>query len=137
VDDEDTQVGPAPQSDTDRRLAAIALVDALVDTLEWDDTDRDVPAQGKIETTPQMFEDTGVMIVDSPTERPVAQTAIEPVEIVETPRFEIRFKNQRATTAGDWPPEPRKPAIKSPQIRERAFRRAGVYKSVGRPDTKN
>ena len=131
VEEEDTQVGPPPPADTDRRITAIAFSD----TGEWDDTDRDVPAQAKIETTPEMFEDTGVMII----EKPVPQE----VSIAESDRFSITFKEPtnplaqpaRASTAGGWPPPPRKPATPAPQIRERAFKRAGVYKSVGRPDT--
>jgi hypothetical protein len=125
VDDDDTtQVSPAP--DTDRGLLAV-MID---DTDEWDDTDRDVPAQGTIDTTDEMFADTGVHIVD----RPVAASS-------DTDRFAVTFRparfKPRATTADEWPPQPREPAIRAPQFRARAFKRAAIYAVAVRPETKN
>jgi len=144
VDNDDTQpLSVVGSADTDRSLAAQI---ATGDTDEWDDTDREVPAQGPPTSTPQMFEDTGVMIID------------KPVEITRSDRFAVTFKpKQRGTfedeaptepvdsmitpgrqaTSADWPPTPREPATRAPQIRERAFKRAGVYHVVGRPETKN
>src|SRR5687767_4850867 len=51
VDDDNTQVGPAPQQ-SDTELAS-------ADTGEWDDTDREIIAQGERELVPAMFDDTG------------------------------------------------------------------------------
>ena len=64
VDEDDTDVLLLPLADTDPRV----LVSAVGDTDEWDDTDRDMVAQGPIVTAPAMFEDTGVVIVDRPAE---------------------------------------------------------------------
>jgi hypothetical protein len=121
----------------------------LSDTIEWDDTDRDVTAQGTVETTPLMFEDTGVLVVEA---------SIDPEPAPPSDHFVVTFRRpavtppdpdtartrpglfarkQRASTVDDWPPAPRAPAVQSPQIRDRAFRRAAVYTIVNRDDTKN
>src|SRR5688572_4457889 len=139
VDDfEDTDVGiPLPHADTDPRYVLTAVAQA--DTDEWDDTDRDVEAQGQITVTPAMFEDTGVVIVSRPAEPrrdqflitfrdppPVAnvnfaecskidfpdEPPTEPFEIVPAARGST--PTVRAATAGEWPPAPREPAAKAP-----------------------
>jgi len=136
VEDEDTEVGPAPRPNTNPRRFSIMTAD----TAEWDDTDREVEAQGTIDTTPQMFEDTGVVIID------------KPVDPVRTDRLAITFRRSpppvalkrpphvvhpRATTAGEWPPPPREPATRAPQLRARTIKRAAVYEIVVRPDTQS
>ena len=132
VDDEDTEVGPAPQPDTDRSLLAVMCAD----TDEWDDTDREIQAQGTIDTEPAMFEDTGVVIVAAKPSDPAPTNKL--VVTFRSTESNVTFRRPtRATTAEEWPPEPRAPARQAPQIRERAFKRAGVYRIVTRPDTKN
>ena len=131
MEDEDTEVGPAPRPLTDPRRFSVMIAD----TAEWDDTDREVEAQGTIDTTPQMFEDTGVVIID------------RPVDPLRTDRFAVTFRppppvtfrpthHPRATTAGEWPPPPREPAIRAPQFRDRTVKRAAVYDVVVHPETK-
>ena len=121
VDDEDTEVGPAPRP---------PLAVMVADTAEFDDTDRDILAQGTIDTSPQMFEDTGVVIINKPT------------ELAPTDRFVVTFRRPtgttfrqqrkilhvRASTAEDWPPSPRVPANRAPK-------HAAVYTIVPRPET--
>ena len=126
MEDEDTEVGPAPRPLTDPRRFSVMIAD----TAEWDDTDREVEAQGTIDTTPQMFEDTGVVIIDKPT-RTDRITFRPPVA------FRKPTHHPRATTAGEWPPPPREPAVRAPQIRDRTFKHAGIYDVVVRPDTKS
>jgi hypothetical protein len=149
VDNDDTQplsVTGQGLADTDPHVAAQI---ASADTAEWDDTDREVPAQGPSSSTPQMFEDTGVVIIDKPTEIQRSdrfavtfkkqrvtfeeEAPTEPVDV----DIDVEVTHQRQATVGDWPPTPREPATRAPQIRDRAFKRAGVYHVVGRPDTKN
>ncbi len=119
---------------------------AFGDTAEWDDTDREVVAQGTVETTPLMFEDTGVLIVEA---------SLDPDPAPPSDHFAVTFRNpmpadpdtartrpglfgkKRASTVDDWPPAPRAPAVPSSQIRERTFRRAAVYTIVHRDETKN
>ena len=167
VVEDDTDVLLLPLADTAPRV----LVSAVGDTDEWDDTDKDMIAQGPIVTAPAMFEDTGVVIVDRPAEPmrsdrfmvtfrepnklppPLLNFAecsrvefpdeppTEPFDFELSPVHQARdvddvaVPKERASTSGEWPPAPRAPA--APQIRERAFKRAGVYKVVVRPDTNN
>ena len=134
-------MGPAPKANGGR--VSVMFADtaelALEDTGEWDDTDREMFAQGTIDTCPQMFEDTGLVIVNKPTEptdklivtfrEPSIVTFREPTNPSARPAAATA---PRASTADDWPPTPREPA---PQIRER--KHAGIYTVVTRPDTKN
>ena len=132
MDDEDTEVGPPPkQPDTDRALVSVMLAD----TDEWDDTDREMFAQGTIDTTPQMFEDTGVLILNAPAQPANSDKLVvtfrEPsVVAFRKPTNPSPPITTRASTAGDWPPPPREPAQPAPK-------RAGFYATVTRPDTKN
>ena len=117
MDDEDTWVGPAPTPDTDRGLVAVMLAD----TDEWEHTDREIEAQGTIDTDP--LDDTGVVIINKPEDP------------ANSDNFGITFREPRglrAATADEWPPSPREPA---PPIRERALRHASVYTVVVRPET--
>jgi hypothetical protein len=129
VDDEDTIRIDLGSADTDRGLVAVLVHD---DTDEWEDTDREVEAQGTLDQSIEMFEDTGVVIVDRPPATPVPQVSDD---------FSVTFhraQSPRAGTEPAWPPEPREPAIRAPQIRERAFKRARVYRVVNvLTDTKN
>jgi hypothetical protein len=121
VDDEDTEVGPAPQPDTDRAIHAVMLAD----TDEWDDTDQAIEAQGTIDTTPAMFEDTGVVIVDKPT----PSRTSERFAVTFREPSPVRLREPRARTQDEWPPPTRTPA--APKIRDRAFKHAAVYAVVG------
>jgi hypothetical protein len=119
----------------------LAATLATGDTDEWDDTDRDVTSQATAVRNAQMFEDTGVVIVN----RPAANEEAAITEEVEVPVVQhseklvvtFRAPKTRAATHDDWPPAPRQPAVQAPATRDRAFRRAAVYKIVGRPETKN
>jgi hypothetical protein len=122
VDDEDTWVGPVPHFDLPAAMTA--------DTDEWEDTDRSIEAQGTIDESPQMFEDTGVVIVDKPAELGAPNDRL--VVTFRRPAM-VTFREPRAATAEGWPPAPRRPA----PIRERAFKHAAVYTIVARPETKN
>lgn len=123
-------MGPPPQPDTDRGLMAVL---SCADTAEWDDTDQEIEAQGTIDTTPVMFEDTGVVILD----RPLAEPARTDTFVVTFRTTRSNTRPLRASTAEEWPPEPRAPAVRAPQIRDRAFKHAGIYKIVLRPETKH
>ena len=113
VDDEDTEVGPAPRP---------PLAVMVADTAEFDDAD---------DTTPQMFEDTGVVIIDKPA---VPTTSDRLVVTFRRPSGNVTFRQHRkvrhvrASTAEDWPPSPRQPAIRAPK-------HAAVYTIVPRPET--
>ena len=107
------------------------LAAMTADTDEWEDTERSIEAQGTLEEVPQMYEDTGVVIVNRPAEPGQSDRL---VVTFREPSSGVTFREPklRAATAG-WPPEPREPA----PIRERALRHAGVYTVVARPETKN
>ena len=131
VEDEDTHRIDLGSADTDRGLVAVVAHD---DTDEWDDTDRDIEAQGTLDQSVGpadqaigMFEDTGVVIVNKPPVTPVPQV---------TEDFAVSFHrapSPRAGTESAWPPPPREPA----PISERAFRRARVYRVVNLVDAKS
>ena len=147
MDDEDTEVGPAPKANGGR--VSVMFADtaelALDDTDEWDDTDRDMFAQGTIDTSPQMFEDTGVVILDKPAEPAQSQTLVVTFRQPSVVTFREPTNSNarpaatapRASTADEWPPAPRGPAQAAPQIRDRERKHAGIYTVVTRPDTKN
>lgn len=125
VEDEDTHEIDIGSADTDR---GVMVVFAHADAEESDDTDRDVEAQGTLDRSTEMFEDTGVVIVNKPPAMSLSQVSDD---------FTITFRHPRAGTEPAWPPKPRQPAIKAPLIRERAFKRARVYRVVNLLDTKN
>lgn len=132
MDQDDTEVGlrPAPAPDTDRDQRAVMLAD----TDEWGDTD-ELLAEGTIDTTtPQMFEDTGVVIIDRPPEPAKSDKLV----VTFRDRPLVRFKeatqppaaHARASTSAEWPPPPREPAPQAP-------RHAAIIPIVRRPETKN
>ena len=131
VDDEDTEVGPPPKPDTDRAVSVM-----LADTDEWDDTDPEMFAQGTIDTSPQMFEDTGVLILDAPPQPTNSDKLVVTFREPSVVTFRKRTDpieppiSARASTAGGWPPPPREPAQPAPK-------RAGIFAVVTRPETKN
>jgi hypothetical protein len=129
VDDDDTQVGPMPKpSDTDALPSA--------DTGEWDDTDREIVAHDDREFAPAMFDDTGVVIIDKPVE-PAPPSPTDTLVVTFRKPCRTRRPPPRGSTVADWPPAPREPAARAPQIRERALKNAGVYTVVARPETKS
>lgn len=109
VDDEDTEVGTAPA--------------------EFEDTDREI-----LVGTTQMFEDTGIVIIDKPAEPPGQSDRF--VVTFRKPTTAITFREQRprkvrhvrASTADGWPPPPRAPAARAPK-------RTAIYTIVPRPGT--
>jgi hypothetical protein len=126
VDDEDTWVGPAPTPDIDRGLREVMLAD----TDEWEHTDREIEAQGTIDTDPQMFDDTGVVIINRPEEMTKSDHFV--VTFRQPPAVAFRKPPPRAATADEWPPSPRGPA---PAGRERALKITSGYTFAARADT--
>ncbi|MDQ3333842.1 MAG: hypothetical protein M4D80_01550 [Myxococcota bacterium] len=124
MDDEDTWA-----SDTEVGISAVMLAD----TDEWEHTDREIEAQGTIDTDPQVFEDTGVVIISKPDAPAKSEHLLVTFRQPSTVSFrEPAPRAARAPTSDEWPPSPREPAQ---PIRERALKSAGVYTVIARAET--